>query len=76
MSEEKDMQDFPLGKTNFILIAAGAAVVIIGFFLLSGGGAEDVETFNPEVFSPRRMNIAPITILLGYGIVMWGIIKK
>ena len=76
MSEDKDLQEFPLGKQNFILIAAGVLVVIIGFFLLSGGGADDVTSFNPDIFSSRRMDIAPITILLGYGIVMWGIIKK
>lgn len=76
MSEEKDLKEFPLGKQNFILIAVGVVVVIIGFFLLSGGGADDVSSFNPEVFNSRRMDLAPLTILLGYGIVMWGIIKK
>ena len=43
---------------------------------MSGGGAEDASSFNPDVFSARRMYVAPIAILAGYGIVMWGIIKK
>ena len=76
MSEEKDLQEFPLGKHNFILIAAGVVVVILGFFLMSGGGADDVSSFSEDIFSFRRMYIAPLTILAGYGIVMWGIIKK
>ncbi len=76
MSEEKDLQEFPLGQQNFILIAAGVVVVIIGFFLLSGGGADDVSSFSPDIFNFRRMDLAPLTILLGYGVVMWGIIKK
>lgn len=76
MSQQNDHHEFPLGKQNFILIAIGVLTVIIGFFLMSGGGAEDASSFNPDVFSARRMYVAPITILAGYGIVMWGIIKK
>ena len=76
MSEDKDLQEFPLGKKNFILIAGGVVVVIIGFFLMSGGGADDPSTYSEEIFSGRRMYLAPLTILAGYGIVMWGIIKK
>lgn len=76
MSEQKDLNEFPLGKQNFILIAIGVLTVVIGFFLMSGGGADDASSFNPDVFSARRMYVAPIAILAGYGIVMWGIIKK
>lgn len=76
MSEQKDLNDFPLGKQNFILIAIGVLTVVIGFFLMSGGGADDASSFNPDIFSARRMYAAPIAILAGYGIVMWGIIKK
>ena len=43
---------------------------------MSGGGAEDASSFNPAVFSARRMYVAPIALLAGYGLVMWGIIKK
>jgi hypothetical protein len=76
MSENNNLQEFPLGKKNFMLIGIGVIVVIIGFFLMSGGGAEDVSSYSPDIFSFRRMYIAPVTILAGYGIVMWGIIKK
>ncbi len=71
-----DSQDFPLGKRNFMFIGAGMAVVIIGFFLMSGGGSEDPSVFNPDVFSFRRISLAPVSILAGYGLVMYGIIKK
>lgn len=69
-------QDFPLGKKNFMFIGAGVAIVILGFILMSGGGSEDPTKFNPDVFSFRRITLAPITILIGYGAVMYGIIKK
>mgnify|MGYP003998393725 FL=1 len=51
-------------------------VVIVGFFLMRGGGADDTTSFNPDIFNVRRMFIAPIAIVTGYGLVMWGIIKK
>ena len=73
---EQGSQDFPLEKQNFIIIGIGVALVIIGFFLMSGGGAEDPTEFSEEIFSARRMYVAPLTILLGYGAVMYGIIKK
>lgn len=76
MSDNNDLQEFPLGKKNFMLIGIGVVVVIIGFFLMSGGGAEDEFSYSADIFSFRRMYIAPIAILAGYGIVMWGIIKK
>jgi len=75
MSENKT-SEFPLEKQNLILIAAGVAVVIIGFFLMSGGGAADETTFSADVFSARRMYAAPIVILSGYALVMFGIMKK
>ncbi|GAB4383378.1 MAG: DUF3098 domain-containing protein [Salibacteraceae bacterium] len=76
MSEQNSTQEFPLDKKNFVMIGIGALIVIIGFFLLSGGGADDPVSFSEEIFSFRRMYVAPITLLIGYGLVMYGIIKK
>jgi hypothetical protein len=75
MSDNQN-QGFSLERINFILIGAGALAVIVGFFLMSGGGADDVSSFSEDVFSFRRMYVAPITILVGYGLVMYGIMKK
>lgn len=76
MTEQNQSDQFPLGKQNFLLIGIGALVVVLGFFLLSGGGAEDPSVYSEDIFSFQRMYIAPLAILAGYGIVMWGIIKK
>lgn len=77
MSEENKINnDFALGKKNYILIAAGTVITIIGYFLVSGGGSDDPTVFSEELFNSRRIIIAPITILLGLGIVGWGILKK
>jgi hypothetical protein len=76
MRDNNPTTEFSLEKKNLIMIGIGALIVVIGFFLMSGGGADDVSSFNPEVFSDRRMFVAPIAILAGYGLVMYGIIKK
>jgi hypothetical protein len=74
--EEKINTDFAFGKENYILIAVGALLAIIGYFILSGGGSEDPTVFSEELFNTRRMFVAPLTILLGLGVVGWGILKK
>ena len=73
-NENKLNEDFALGKQNYILIAAGTGLAIIGYFLMSGGGSEDPAVFSEELFNARRMYVAPITILLGLGVVGWGIL--
>jgi hypothetical protein len=75
-NENKLNQDFAFGKENYILIAAGTVLAIIGYFLMSGGGSEDPAVFSEELFSARRMYVAPILILAGLGVVGWGILKK
>jgi uncharacterized membrane protein len=69
------MKDFAFGKENFILIAVAVTFIIIGFILMSGGGSGD-DTFNPAIFSSRRIVIAPIVTVAGFALVVYGIIKK
>jgi hypothetical protein len=73
MSKEK----FVFGKDNIKLIIIGCVVTLVGFFLMIGGGSEDPNVFNEdELFSPIRITLAPILVIAGYGIVIWGIMKK
>lgn len=76
MSENNDAKEFPLGKKNLTFIGIGAGLVILGFILMSGGGADDVTSFSEDIFDFRRMTLAPLVTLAGYGLVMFGIIKK
>lgn len=64
------------GKINYMLLIAGAVTVLLGFILMSGGGSDDPMVFNPEIFSFRRITLAPTVVLLGFAIVMVGIFKK
>jgi hypothetical protein len=75
MNKEKKA-GFALEKENYKYLIAGVVLVILGFVLMSGGGSDDPSKFNPEIFSARRITVAPITILIGYIVVMVGIMKK
>lgn len=57
----------PLGKRNYIMLLSGLAAIILGFILLSGGGSEDPSTqFNYDMFSFRRLYVAPVLLLAGF----------
>ena len=66
-----------LKNKNYILIVIGCIVVLLGFLLMSGGGSENPEVFNEtELFSFRRITLAPFLVMSGYGLVLYGIMKK
>lgn len=74
MEEKKNMV---LNKKNYLFIILGCVVVILGFILMSGGGSENPDVFNEEeLFSFRRITLAPFLVMLGYGLVLFGIMKK
>lgn len=70
-----DKRNFAFDRTNFILLAAGMAVVVVGMLLMSGPGS-DVEHFNPEIFSARRIKVAPLVSLVGYVFMVYAILRK
>ena len=67
---------FAFQKENYMIILAGVAVLAIGYLLMIGGGSDSPDNYNPEIFSARRVTIAPITLLIGFGVVLYGIMKK
>ena len=70
------MKDFAFGRENFIIIAVAVVFITIGFILMSGGGSPDGVSFNPEIFSTRRIVVAPIVVVFGFALVVVGILKK
>lgn len=68
-------KDFAFGKENFMLIAGSVVLIIIGFILMSGGGSSD-SSFNPEIFSARRIVVAPVVAVIGFVGVIAGIMVK
>jgi hypothetical protein len=61
-------------KENYKWMLIGVAVLTLGFLLMAGGGSDDPNVFNPsEVYSTRRITIAPIVILIGLAIEIYAL---
>ncbi|MCC8143391.1 MAG: DUF3098 domain-containing protein [Tannerellaceae bacterium] len=69
-------RDFVFGKDNFIWISISILLIIIGFALMSGGGSTDGVSFNPEIFNTQRIVIAPVITLIGFLLMVFGILKN
>lgn len=68
--------EFLFEKANYKFLLIGLAVIALGFILMAGGGSEDPNVFNEEVFSFRRIRLAPTTVLIGFGITIYAILKN
>lgn len=65
------------GKSNYQLMLAGVVLIVIGFLLMMGGSSSDPGRFAPEeVYSFRRITLAPIVILLGLAVEVYAIMRK
>jgi hypothetical protein len=60
---------------NYILLAVGMAVVIIGFLLMSGSGSTDT-AYDPDIFSARRIKVAPVVCLLGFVSMIYAVVYR
>ena len=70
-----DKRNFAFDKINFILIAVGMAIVILGFILMSGGGSDEL-VFDADIFSVRRIKVAPVVCFIGFISIVYAIIRK
>ena len=70
-----DRMYFVLDKMNYILLAVGMAIVVLGFILMSGGGSTDT-SYDPDIFSARRIKVAPVVCLLGFVSMIYAVMRK
>lgn len=70
-----DKRNLAFDKVNFILLAVGMAIVILGFLLMSGAGSNE-STFDTDIFSTRRVVVAPIVTLIGFLSIIYAVIRK
>jgi hypothetical protein len=75
-NENRDRLNFALGPENYKLLAIGFAIIVAGFLLMLGGKSEDPAVFSEDIFSFRRITLAPIVVLAGFIFEIWAIMKK
>ena len=75
-NKSENPQEFLFDKINYKILLIGIAVIALGFILMSGGRSDDPNVFNEDVFSFRRIRLAPTTVLIGFGITIYAILKN
>ena len=75
-NDNKDKPGFALRPENYKLLAIGFGIIVLGFLLMLGGKSENPNEFNEEIFSFRRITLAPIVVLAGFVFEIWAIMKK
>ena len=75
LKNEQEEVKMPFGRDNYLWVIIGLAFLLIGFILMIGGGSDNPDVFNEAIFSFRRLTLAPILVLIGFGIQIYAIMK-
>lgn len=70
-----DKSKFAFSKQNYILLIIGVLAIVIGFILMGGPGSTETH-FEPDIFSVRRIKVAPAICFLGFVFVIFAIMFK
>ncbi len=73
--KEKSLQ-FAFQRENYIYMFIGLGILVLGFLLMIGGGSDTTTKFSPAIFDFRRLTLAPLLILAGYGVEIYAIMKR
>lgn len=72
--EEIGSSEFIFYRKNYKFMLIGLAFIALGFILMAGGGSDDPNVFNPEIYSWRRIRLAPALVLIGFAIEVYAIL--
>ncbi|RNL93056.1 DUF3098 domain-containing protein [Sinomicrobium pectinilyticum] len=67
-------REFIFQKKNYTIMFTGLGFIALGFILMSGGGSDNPDVFNPEIFSFRRIRLAPTLVLIGFALEVYAIL--
>ena len=70
-----DRRNLAFDRINYILLVVGMVIVVIGFILMSGVGSSE-SAYNPDIFSARRIKVAPVVCLIGFVSMIYAVMRK
>lgn len=73
---EKKKKQLLFKRENYKAMIIGILFIILGFIIMSGGGSADPNIFSDEIYSFRRIRLAPALILIGFVIQIYAILKS
>ena len=72
--KKQPKKEFLFQSKNYRWMFIGIFFIALGFLLMAGGGSDDPNVFNPEIFSPQRIRLAPTLVLIGFAIEIYAIL--
>jgi len=73
--KDRNNFNFIFNKRNYKIMLVGLAIIAFGFILMSGGGSDDPSIFSTDIYSFRRIRLAPTLVLLGLGLQVYAILS-
>lgn len=66
--------NFAFGKKNYIICIISILLIILGFVLMTGPSSTIEGGFEPDIFSTRRIAVAPMISFFGFLLMIVGIL--
>lgn len=70
-----DTSNLAFGKRNYIWVIIGVVLIVAGFLLMTGPGSTE-STFEPDIFSVRRIKVAPVVCFIGFIMMIYAVMVK
>ena len=59
-------KQFLFSKKRYQILFLSILIIGVGFLLMSGGGSNNPDVFNNEIYSFRRIRLAPLVVISGF----------
>ncbi|MBD8387952.1 DUF3098 domain-containing protein [Dysgonomonas sp. BGC7] len=69
-----DKKDFAFAKLNYIICIVAILLIIVGFVLMTGPSSSIEGGFEPDIFSTRRIEVAPMVCFVGFLLMIVGVL--
>ncbi len=73
---KKPTREFVFQRKNYLWMFVGIALIALGYILMAGGGSDDPNVFSEEIYSFRRIRLAPTLVLIGLGLQVYAILAN